>query len=420
MLRELGVATVKELRVVLRDRAGFAILFAMPVVFVVIMSLALQDFFREGATPHLSLVVLDGDRGQTASAIGDALAALPFFDTDRRTADDWSAEERRLRDDVVRARTRFAVLLPPGFTARHAEILAKLKPEALLDPPEAARIPVTVLADPAVRADHRALAESAIQRVLFGVEMQAVFALHAKVDPLMLKVSPTANVGLLAIEGATGAAGAAGPPRPTSTQQNVPAYILLAMFMLVVPLSGTFIREREQGSLARLRSMPVSPAVIVGGKVVPYLAIHLAQVAVCLAIGIWLLPVLGGDALALGRSPAGIVVLALAASIAAIGFALLVALSARTIEQATAFGAAAVLIFAALGGVMVPKTVMPESMAALGRWSPLGWALDGFLDLFVRDATLADVLPRAAALLAFGCGCFALALVHFRALLAAR
>jgi ABC-2 type transport system permease protein len=44
--------------------------------------------------------------------------------------------------------------------------------------------------------------------------------------------------------------------RPTAAQQNVPAWALFGMFFIVVPLSGSLIRERQTGSLLRLMTMP--------------------------------------------------------------------------------------------------------------------------------------------------------------------
>ena len=112
----------------------------------------------------------------------------------------------------------------------------------------------------------------------------------------------------------------------------------------------------------------------------------------------------------------GVVLLSAAASVAAIGFALLVAVFVRTVEQATAFGATAILLLAALGGIMVPRMMMPPLLQQVALLSPLGWAQDGFLDLFVRGAGAADVAHRAAMLLAFGMGCLLLASWRFATL----
>lgn len=415
MLRKLWISAAKELRVILRDREGLAILFIMPVGFVIIMSLALQDFFRQGATPQFSLVVLDGDQGDLATAIGYGAAALPYFRVDHRTPDNYAVAESSLRDEVINGKARFALLLPPGLTRRHDAVVAGAQAQASKPAPPKAGVELSLIADPTLRSDHLILARTALDSLVAAIDLQRINALAAGTafDPSTFRDGQKRQ-GVLRIA-STQTAAAQRQPLPSATQQNVPAYSLLAIFLLVVPLSGTFIKEREQGSLMRLESMPVASGVVVGGKVLPYLAINLLQIALCFAVGLYVLPLLGGEALQFGHSYAGIVVLSLAASLAAIGFGLVVALFARTTEQATAFGATAILLLAALGGIMVPKMLMPSTLQAVAAWSPLGWALDGFLDLFVRDADLAAVLPRAGYLLAFALVCFTIAMWRYAA-----
>ncbi len=389
-----------------RDPEGLAILFLMPVVFVIVMSLALQDFFQQGAGPKLELVILDGDGGSAAEAIARAVDDIKVFRSHQRRAADYASEAQQLREDIRSGRLSFALLLPPGITVRHTAILASGGPREVLDAMQRPPIAIELLADPALRADHRAMATMALERIVLGVESSRLYQRFAG-------ISLERGQRTSAFEIVDRSDAITTRVMPTSTQQNVPAYSVLAMFLLVIPLSATFIRERYQGSLTRLRSMPVPGAIIIGGKVLPFFAINLLQMALCLAVGRFLLPLLGGTPLQFSGSAIGIILLTAAVSLAAIGFGLAVAMFARTPEQATAFGATAILLFAALGGIMVPKLLMPRALQTVAEWSPLGWALDGFLDLFVRGASAADVLPRAVALVGFGAVCFAFAMARF-------
>jgi ABC-2 type transport system permease protein len=106
--------------------------------------------------------------------------------------------------------------------------------------------------------------------------------------------------------------------------------------------------------------------------------------------------------LSLAVDPAALFLVASATSIAALGLALLVASLARTAEQATIGAGGANIILGALGGIMVPKQVMPAAMQPITRLSPMGWGLDAFVDVFARQATVAAVVIECAALVAFG------------------
>jgi ABC-2 type transport system permease protein len=205
-----------------------------------------------------------------------------------------------------------------------------------------------------------------------------------------------------------------GNATPTSVQQNAPAWTLLAMFFLTVPLSVSFIREREQGNLFRLQTMTVPAWVVLGGKALPYFVINQIQMASILAVSVYVLPLLGGDRLELGDAPLALLLLGAAASLAAIGFGIAVSMYARTAEQAASFSSATVMIMAALGGILVPKAVMPVLMQKLAVLSPLSWGLDGFLDVFVRSGGVLQVLPEALGLVMFSTLCHSVAILRYQ------
>jgi len=120
--------------------------------------------------------------------------------------------------------------------------------------------------------------------------------------------------------------------------------------------------------------------------------------------------------LELGSAPLALLVVAISAALAACGYGILVGVLARSYDQASTFGAVSVVIAAAMGGVMVPVYVMPRAMQDLSVVSPLGWGLDAFLEIFVRDGDVASVLPRVAALGVFFLICIVAASLILRRL----
>ena len=59
------------------------------------------------------------------------------------------------------------------------------------------------------------------------------------------------------------------------------------------------------------------------------------------------------------------------------------------------------ILMGAIGGIMVPKFIMPAAMQQLAALSPMAWALDAFHTVMLRHGGIADVLPGIAQLLAF-------------------
>lgn len=407
---KLLAAIAKESKIMLRDKEALLILLAMPAVFVLIMSLALRDSFHEKAGVQFTVTIFDEDGAATAHAVRKVFAgSKQFVVTDKALgktpgktpAAAFGAAE--LSREVVSGGAKFAVWIPRAATQQaRRRVRAQLAREKI----DAAPLRVEIYSDPTLRRDHRqfviALVDGALRQFeaeLFVSEMTASIPGAAKPRAREAVFAPIADRH----------AGGKEVPIPTSVQQNAPAWTLLAMFFLVIPLSVTLIKEAQQGSLMRLRTMPVSSRVFIAGKVAPYFAINQIQVGLILLEGKYLLPLFGGDALDLGDSPAGIILVSIAANLAAIGYGFVVAVFARSQEQATTFGAISVLILAAIGGIMVPKLVMPPFMQNLAELSPLSWALEGFLDVFIRGGHVREVLPEVFQLLAFALICFGIA-----------
>jgi ABC-2 type transport system permease protein len=275
-----------------------------------------------------------------------------------------------------------------------------------------------MLADPTLRLDYRTMVRAALAGTLHGMEIKLLgHQLEQNLKTLGLPVDMPSDLGsarvFAEVRDETPHGGSA-RIIPSSVQQNAPAWTLLAMFFLTVPLSVSFIKEREQGSLFRLQTMAVPAWVVLGGKTLPYFIINQIQMASILLVSVHVLPLLGGDRLDIGHSPPALALLGAAASLAAIGFGIAVAMYARTAEQAASFSSAVTMILAALGGILVPLAVMPPLMQQVAILSPLAWGLNGFLDVLVRGGGVRDVLPEALGLLAFSAVCHALAIARYR------
>jgi len=134
-----------------------------------------------------------------------------------------------------------------------------------------------------------------------------------------------------------------------------------------------------------------------------------------LAVGVWMMPLLGGEALSLaGIHWAALAVALGAVSAAAVGMALALASAVRTHAQAAAIGPIVNVLMAAIGGVMVPKFVMPTFMQRLAEWSPMNWGLEALLDVLLRGGDVASTMPHVLRLLAFAAVMFSIALLMFR------
>ncbi|HSW20752.1 MAG TPA: ABC transporter permease [Ramlibacter sp.] len=193
--------------------------------------------------------------------------------------------------------------------------------------------------------------------------------------------------------------------RMTAVQQSVPAWLIFGMFFVVIPIAGVLIQERNEGTLARLATLRVSPLAILGGKLMAFMVLNWVQLAFMLLVGSWLVPLLGGDALSLDIHLGWFLLMVLATSAAAVGLALLIASSTRNFEHAAALGGGLNVVLGAIAGVMVPRVLMPPGLQTVSAWSPMGWALDGMQSVFLGMPAAVELLPRVALLFGFAMVC---------------
>lgn len=360
----------KELLTLSRDIHGMAALFVMPVVFIIVMSLALQDVYTPPAT-NLSYAVVNDDQGATAATL--LLRWAQQNGAPQPLPPDWENELRS-------GRLEYVLIIEAGFSG-------------LSGSPNSNTAKVRLLAEPGL---NNGLFEA------HRVRLAAMVA-QLKTEQLLAQLPPGLNAATANIfDSQVVAERLSAGPRPTAVQQNVPAWLVFGMFFVVASIAGLFIEERSCGALARLRSLGVRPWQLIASKIGPYLLVNGLQAALMLAVGIWLMPLIGGKALSLqGVHWDAMLLILLAISLAAVSMALAVACLVTTHAQAATLGPILNVLMAALGGVMVPVFVMPPVMQQIAAYSPMNWGLEGLLNVLLRTGGVADVLPEAGKLAVF-------------------
>lgn len=381
-MRVLVTLVRKELLLLRRDWHALALLFVMPAFFILLMSLAMRDVFATGRTSTFNYYLVNEDTTAFASSIADAIGTHKVFEA---TAPVSSAERNR---KILRGDVQFAVTIPLGF--------ARSLPDSI-------PLRIAVVSGAGVSPPVNELFIAAVREAVTSVYLRARVA---ALNPQLMNGAGNADflqmqkVNALLSE-QTLYEHAELSNRPTSVQQNVPAWLVFAMFFVALPLSTTWLQERTQGTFTKLRSMGLSPAVLLAGKLIPYLLINMLQVALMLLVGIFVVPALGGDALTLGHSPLGLAIIAIATGMASVSYGLLIANLVRTAEQATIATGATNLLLGALGGVMVPRMIMPEALQKVSLLSPMSWGLEGFLDILLRGGNTVTIAPKALMLVGF-------------------
>lgn len=402
------LATIyKEFLLLIRDPGGMALIFIMPLALVIVMALVQDAPFRDYQEIKLDVLLVDQDADSLSAKIKDAFEGSPNVNLIIKTD---TAEAKRL---VHVGEYKAAIILP-----EHSSETLRRKTRQLIttvfsnfglpaDRTDSAKLPVIELKiffDPAIKANYQQTLSNAIEKIIANVQTSWVldelqnqlregnadakkidFDLSQIIHVSQRYASENRYQGLML----------------NSVQHNVPAWTMFAMFFILYPLAGNFIKEREEGSMMRLRLISGSQFPVITGKFAFYFIVCLTQFLMMIAVGIFVMPVLGLSKLVLGGNSILILLTASCVAMAATGYGVLIAVYFRTAQQALSFGSVSVVILSAIGGVWVPVYVMPEILQTLSRFSPMNWGLESFNDLFLRQASIRTILPNVLRLVGF-------------------
>lgn len=425
-MRKIIATISKELLLLRRDRAGLLVLFVMPALLVLVMTLVQENVFKTMGESTTRILFIDHDGEEVGRAIEKKLVESGGIEIVRTIAGKTVDEKEGLRR-VLSGEFQLCVLIPAETTVTLKSQVRRSMEESL----EVKKKPaentgrlseINVYFDPTVFGGFRSAVLSSLELAIAGIEMNEKMSVLSQLLPRYIDQTIRNAMGPMLPEG--GVPDFSGKPldftqdrllqvadrpasllkdlkKPTSVQQNVPAWALFGIFFVALPMAGGLIRERQDETLARLLTLPVSPPSLMIGKIIAYVLVCLGQFALILFIGKMVLPLLGTPKLEMGSDPIALTLIAFSAILAATGFGILLGMVARTYEQASMVGPIAIVIAAALGGIMVPVYAMPAIMRKISVYSPLEWGHSAFLEVFVRGGDIQAVGADILALLAF-------------------
>lgn len=363
--RQLKEIVKKEMLIMLRDKQTILLLFFMPLALIFFMTLAYKGVYADKIyEKQIPTVIENESKLAKANLLEQKITSnklikkvdLPAgFDKDRI---------------FEKGKAQVLVVIPKGFDEGVKPI------EIYFDP----------VFDTGYKIAVRSLMTSLTVEVVMGIEnIDAVVA-----SLITEKTKKEMDV-------------------PSPIQLAVPAYAIFAMFFIAIPMSIGFLKEKNNGTLQRLFTYSVSSNVIALGKIIPYYIINIIQFVLMLFVGVFIAPYLLNTPFQTGNHIWHLIPITLVVAAATTGFGVLIATLARTLEQTSTLAATGAILMGVLGGIMVPYFVMSHTMKKLAMVSPIYWAHQSYLDVFLRNAELSTILPKLAVLSLFALACFFIA-----------
>ncbi|THV62785.1 ABC transporter permease [Chryseobacterium candidae] len=414
LLYKLWRSFIKEILLLKRDIGGIVIIFVMPLLLIVTITLIQDSTFKNLEGSKIPIIFIDQDKSEVSKNIKAELENSKTFQLLT------NFNEKSAQDAVFSGDYQMAIVIPENLTkdlnsnidSKVQTIVssfglegdsAKVKTAA----PKAKEIHLYF--DPATNVGFKNSVMNSVNKMVFEIENKKIY--KAFQDQLGTTENLDENKNLISFKEITPRKGEM-DVMPNSVQHNVPAWTLFAIFFIVVPLSINLVKEKSQGTSVRARISPTPYFVHILGKTFTYLIICLIQFLLMVAVGIYLFPYMDLPAFDVSGKMFQLVTVTLFAGLAAIGFGVLLGTIADTQEQSAPFGATSVVVLAAIGGIWVPVFLMPEFMQTIAKFSPMNWGLNAYYDIILRNSGIGGIAKELIFLFLFYIATVAISLFY--------
>ena len=362
----------KELLQLRRDPQMLRIVFIAPLFQLFVFGYAVTTDVK-----HVATALLDQDRSVQSRELAERFARSGYFDIVRRP-DGPAAVDALLDDGDVQV----ALVIPRGFAADlAAERTARV--QLLIDGSDSMTAGMVAGYAGGVAGEYSArIAAERLERLRARVQ---------RVPAVEERTRVWYN------------------PELKSVNYMVPGVLSMILFLVTMLLTSmAIVKEREIGTLEQLVVTPITPAELIVGKTLPYIAIGFIDMLLVLALStFWFrVPIAGSVALLFALSTVFI--------FTSLGLGLFISTISLTQQQAMMTTFFIMLPSILLSGFMFPIANMPQFIQYVTLLIPLRYFLVIVRGIFLKGNGIAILWPQVAVLLVFGVAILGLSALRFR------
>lgn len=384
-MRLLIASFRKDARRALRDPFALALWLGIPFSILLVMNLAFGGRASSGPRPQGVILIADQDETLLSGAVSSAFSQGPLgemFKPEKTTEPDGRAR-------MAKGEASALIIVPKGFQSavldnRPAVVrLVKNPSQSIM--PEIAGQSLDMLAEAVhymhvVAGDELKMISSQTGQPSDNDVVKTSLAFNATVKRLRQYVDPL----LLELE----------IKQPPKKEESKPFNMFASMFPGIVFMSILFLGrgssddiwdELRWATLRRAQSAGLPVTALIGGKMLAAMLTAALVTGLALVLG-WLFAgiTVANWPAALGWLTAGAAVWYLAM--------LILQILAGARERGEIFTSLVVFPSMMIGGSMFSFDMMPESIAAIGKLTPLGWMVARFVSIMGGAAPAASVL----------------------------
>lgn len=391
-IQKFRASFTKEFLLLIKDWGSLIILFLMPAILLIIVTAIQNTNYEKAGLSPISMAIFNYDTGKIGNKLNENLQSYTQFKTTFVSSIPENQPEaiyKYLTDNKI----KFAMIIPSVLSSRiEGEMNSIISPlfgdtskknTSHLKQPQNP-ITISLIYDPEVPQFFKEQSKLIIQNL--EKQMEVKFLLTNVVQQLqeyepsikMPEIHEFINFKELQPNQAEI------KNVENGVQYNVIAWGLFALFFIMSPLSISLVKEKNYGTLYRLKSLPLPYEIFILAKTLLYLIVAWLQFCVMVLAGKLIFPLVGLIPFEISMlNFLGLLAWVTIPALAAVGFGIFIGSFCSTSEQAAPLSALLVVVLSAFGGIWVPEFVMPEFMLPFVHNTPVSWALkllNGFLN----------------------------------------
>lgn len=398
--------TWKDLRLLVKDKRAVTLLVLLPMMFISIIGMAAGQFLtKDEDQKKLKIAVVDEDKSEPSIELVKALSRHEGVKVLERDSQAAATETLDKNEATV------ALTIPNTYEEKIEELgledVVDSEYGQLRDGPDALGLDF--------RYRSAAGDGGVVPWLVFSDAMRTLtpFVVKRKGNPVLRAAVHDEEERQEAIAGDKTDVTQTAPEEEKKSDQVymilVPGFTVMFVFFLINIMARSFIAERDQGTLRRLKLAPISSASVLIGKTLPFYLTSVLQVSMLFLAGRMLFD------MSWGPDPVYLVPVILCTSLAATSLGLLLATMVHTDQQVSSYGTSLVLVLGGVSGCMFPRVWLPAGMKTLSLLTPHAWALEAFDAVLTRSqVNHAIVFDQCAVLLGFAAVFFCLGWWKFR------
>lgn len=393
-----------------KQPAGFLLLIAVPIILSSLMGIIFADNENGAILPHISLIIEDHDNSFVSGVLKSAFNQGELS----KMFDVIEVDENQGRPYIEQDKAAALLLIPQGFSdslfALSATELIIVKNPSLDFGPKIVEETIHILAEAADRIVR--LGEQPISDIRNELDNNdnisdaTAAAFAVQINRLMTKTGSLIFDPPITLKKQSVSETESDNDNKSFFAGLLCGIATMCLFFVVNGLAVDFFREREHFTLYRILISPTSSfAYLLSKYMYLFLAGFVSLLAVWgLAFLLWRIPIKLTQLL-----PFSVMLVIITAS--SVGIISLIYSLVRSRNQASAIVPAVIILFALLGGSMIPVQALPPFFERLALFSPIYWGVDGLQKILLEQQDFSMLFSHITILMLVSIACLVCALL---------